>query len=147
MHDELLYAARQIALKRDISVGQLVRDLVAREISRDRIAKPPVRADEQLIAPLRARLATDLAEATDWAGLDRRVKAQGYVLRAAGGGLGLYDWPGDLRICNASKLGISNSRLMRRFRDPFPGHSHTWLADRMLDQQPEEEDFQVIEPL
>ncbi|RBI77677.1 hypothetical protein DQW77_00435 [Roseovarius sp. TE539] len=132
MHRELVRAARHLARERDITTGQLVRDLLSREVSRHNRAKPPVRADERLVAPLRARLAVDLAGAEGWTDLDRRLRARGYVLRAAGGGLALHDWPGDRRICKASELGFSYSRLMRRFGAPFPGHGHTWLADRML---------------
>ena len=146
MSPEMARAAAELARERDISLGQLVRDLVAKEISRARAAKPPVRADERLVAPLRARLAGDLANARDWDDLDRRLRAKGYVLRPAGGGLALHDWPGDRRICKASELGFSYSRLMRRFGAPFPGHGHSWLAERMLGVPPADADGDVIEP-
>jgi len=141
MHPEMARAARDLAQARDISIGQLMRDVLAREISRARNAKPPVRADERLVAPLRARLAGDLAKARDW-----RLRTKGYVLRAAGGGLALHDWPGDRRVCKASELGFSYSRLMRRFGAPFPGHSHTWLAERMLGGPQPDDECAVIEP-
>jgi len=131
MHTDMLRAASQIARARDVTVGQLVRDLLAREISRAH-AKPPVRADERLVAPLRARLAPDLADAADWGDLQARLCAKGYILRAAGGGLALHDWPGERRICKASELGFSYARLMRRLRAPFPGHPHAWLTERHL---------------
>lgn len=146
MHPEMARAARRLAAERDISMGQLMRDMLAKEISRARNAKPPVRADERLVAPLRARLAGDLAQATGWGDLDRRLRAKGYVLRAAGGGLALHDWPADRRICKASELGFSYARLMRRFGAPFPGHPHVWLAERMLDPPSGDADFEVIEP-
>lgn len=136
-------AAVQLAEERDISLGQLVRDLLAKEISRCKNARPPVRADEQLIAPLRARLANDLAHAINWDDLDRRLKQKGYVLRVAGGGLALHAWPHDQRICKASELGFSYSKLLRRFQTPFPNHPHKWLVERML---PEDDDGAVFEP-
>lgn len=128
----LLDAARRMARDADISVGQLMRDLLAKEVSRRLNAKPPVRADEQLVAPLRARLALDLAGSSTWDDLQTRLKALGFVLREAGGGLALHDWPADRRLCKASELGFSYSRLMQRFAAPFPGHAHGWLADRFL---------------
>jgi len=134
MQPEMLHAAAALARKADISLGQLIRDLLKREILRQQNARPPIRADEQLIAPLRARLANDLAHAKDWDELDHRLQSKGYVLRAAGGGLALHTSPGDARICKASELGFSYSRLMQRFRQRFPGHSHTWLAERFLNQ-------------
>lgn len=132
IHADLLRAAAALARERDITLGQMIRDLLAREISRARNAKPPIRADERLVAPLRARLAPDLAGARDWQDLQARLARKGYVLRAAGGGLALHDRPGDRRVCKASELGFSYSRLMRRFAEPFPGHPHAWLAERML---------------
>ena len=147
---EMLRAAAALAREKDITLGQLIRDLLHRELLRHQNAKPPVRVDERLVAPLRARLAGDLAEATGWEDLDGRLRAKGYVLRAAGGGLALHRYPCDQRLCKASELGFSYARLMRRFQAPFPGHAHTWLADKMLGQNetsaPEDApDFDVIE--
>ena len=136
LHPDLKRAALAIADARDISLGQLIRDLLAREISRTRAARPPVRADERLVAPLRARLAPDFAHAQDWAALQSRLKQKGYCLQAAGGGLALHDWPGNRRVCKASELGFSYTRLVRRLRAPFPGHTHTCLFERLHDDAP-----------
>ena len=59
--ESLRLIAEDLAREDDISLGQLIRDLLSKEISRRRNARPPVRVDEQLVAPLRARLAYDLA--------------------------------------------------------------------------------------
>lgn len=134
MHPEMLRAANRLARQRDVTVGQLVRDLLSREIGRANAAKPPVRADERLVAPLRARLAHDLAEAKGWDDLQARLQSKGFVLRAAGGGLALHEWPADRRLCKASELGFSYARLMRRIGAPFPGHAHTWLEKHHLHQ-------------
>ena len=63
MSKDMLVVAGQIAAERDITIGQLVRDLVAKEIERRKNSRPPNRADETLVAPLRARLAEDFAAA------------------------------------------------------------------------------------
>lgn len=140
---EMLACLNQMATRRDVSPGQIIRDLLAREIDRDRRGlRPPVRADERLLAPLRARLAGDLAEAKGWNDLQARLKEKGFELRAAGGGLALHRSLGGGRLCKASELGFSYSRLMQRFGAPFPGHAHTWLAERVLG---EPEDFDLIE--
>ena len=146
MHREMLQQASKIARARDVTLGQMIRNLLAREISRTTHARPPVRADERLVAPLRARLATDLAEAHGWEDLQQRLGQKGYALRAAGGGLALHRIAGDQRICKASELGFSYSRLMRRFCAPLPGHSHKWLFDRMMDAPEDAPDIDVIEP-
>ena len=130
MSESLRIVAEEIAQDDDISLGQLIRDLLSKEISRRRNARPPVRADEQLVAPLRARLASDLAHATSWDDLQSRLRTKGFVLREAGGGLALHAWPSDQRVCKASDLGFSYSRLMQRLGAAFPGHAHHWLAAR-----------------
>ena len=135
---------REIALERDVSVGQFIRDAVSREISRARNARPPVRADERLVAPLRARLADDLANSSNWDDLQRRLNEKGFTLQIAGGGLALHEHCGGRRICKASELGFSYSRLMRRFQTPFPGHPHSWLAGKMLSEV-QNDDIEVVE--
>lgn len=125
------------------------------EIARTRArARTPVRAEERLLAPLRALLARDLAAATGWEDLQTRLAVHGYRLREAGGGLLLATSPGGKRICKASELGFAYSDLMRRFGRPFPGHSQHKLAARILDPMraarcplpPEDDDFDLIEP-
>ncbi|MGZ9808910.1 hypothetical protein ACXN5S_00420 [Pseudoroseicyclus sp. H15] len=130
--DELQRVAEAMARAEDETLGALVRRLLAKEVSRRQNAKPPVRADELLVAPLRARLAGDLAHASDWEDLRRRLAAKGYALHEAGGGLALHRHPTGERLCKASDLGFSYSRLMRRFQAPFPGHRHTHLVQRHL---------------
>ena len=130
LHAELADAAHRMARERDVTIGQLVRDLLAQEISRRNQARPPVRADEQLVAPLRARLADDLAHAKSWDELDRRLKAKGYQLIAAGGGLTLHQHATGRRVCKASELGFSYSKLATRIGAPFPGHPHAYLTQK-----------------
>ncbi|MGV6850505.1 MAG: hypothetical protein ACWA5A_19205 [Marinibacterium sp.] len=144
---EMRHSLERMAQAADITPGQVVRDLIGREVTRRHRARPPVRADERLLAPLRARLASDLAEARDWQDLAGRLQQKGYVLRESGGGLALYSWPSGARVCKASELGFSYGRLMQRFRAPFPGHAHTWLADKLLASATEYAhgaDFEVI---
>jgi len=127
---ELARAAQDMAREADVTPGQILRDLLAREIARRHRARPPVRADERLVAPLRARLAGDLAHAPTWADLQRRLRRQGYELREAGGGLSLYRFPCGTRLCKASELGFSYARLLRRIGAPFPAHAHRYLVAR-----------------
>jgi len=129
---DMLHVAGQIAAERDITIGQLVRDLVAKEIERRKNARPPNRADEHLVAPLRARLAPDFAEALDWRDLDSRLRAKDFELRPAGGGLALHRHSSGERLCKASELGFSYSKLIERFQAGFPGHSHTWIEARLI---------------
>lgn len=127
-----LAALCRIAEDEGCSLDALVQDAVRRDLFRRSRAKKAIRPDERLVAPLRALLAEDLAFAQDWADLQRRLRAKGFELREAGGGLALHAWPDGGKRAKASDLGYSYARLMRRFDAPFPGHSHHWLAERLL---------------
>ncbi len=133
LQEPLLRAAETLAKQRDVSVGQVVRDALAAELKRNtRPARTSARTEEQLLAPLRSLLAADLGQARGWTDLQARLRAKGYVLREAGGGLALHDFPQGRRLCKASELGHSYASLMRRFNAPFPGHSHDHLVVRHL---------------
>jgi hypothetical protein len=114
----------KFAAEDDVSVGQIIRGALSREITRRGTAKTPVRADERLVAPLRALLADDFAYAIGWDDLQQRLSCKGYRLAEAGGGLILQSVLGE-RVCKASELGYSYSALLRRFNCGFPGHAHT----------------------
>jgi hypothetical protein len=109
----------------------VIRDAIRRDLKRRETAKTPVRADERLVAPLRALLAHDFAYARDWPDLQSRLQAKGYMLREAGGGLALHALDGR-RLCKGSELGYGYAALIRKFRAPFPGHAHRALAARAL---------------
>ena len=125
-----LRALSQIARTEDVTVGQIVRGAIARDLRRRADAKAPDRADKQLVAPLRALLADDLAYSTGWEELAKRLSTKGYELREAGGGLVLCELGGE-RLCKASDLGYSYRRLMQAFKAPFPGHAHRWQYEQM----------------
>ncbi|MGV8985612.1 MAG: ribbon-helix-helix protein, CopG family [Cypionkella sp.] len=123
-------ALRELAVAEDVSVGQLVRDAIHRDLQRREKAKTPVRADERLVAPLRALLAEDFAFACDWQDLFNRLHAKGYRLAESGGGLILLDHASGQRLCKGSELGYGYAQLLRKFNAPFPGHAHKWLLTR-----------------
>ena len=131
--DATLKALRQNARDEDVSIGTLVRDAIERDLRRREQAKTPVRADERLVAPLRALLAGDFAFAASWDDLLARMRAKGYALAEAGGGLVLTDLAGQ-RLCKGSELGYGYSALLRKFDAPFPGHRHDWLLARLRGQ-------------
>ena len=58
-----LVALQEIAGTEDVSIGHIIRDAIERDLRRRQSAKTPVRADERLVAPLRALLADDFAYA------------------------------------------------------------------------------------
>lgn len=107
--------------------------MLSKTLLRD-AARTPFRAEERLdlLAPLRALLADDLSRATGWADLQDRLSCHGYTFRERGGGLALFSTTTATHICKASALGWSYADLIRRFDAPYPGHSHTHVAERVL---------------
>jgi hypothetical protein len=127
----MLLALRLAASAADLTPGQIIRDAITRDLIRRQKAKTPVRADEALVAPLRALLADDFAYAKNWSDLLQRLAAKGYALAESGGGLVLQDRMTGARLCKGSELGYAYAHLMRRYDAPFPGHSHQWAYHRV----------------
>lgn len=124
---ETLRALKMIAMSEDISVGQVVRDAIERDLFRRQRARKPDRADERLVAPLRALLADDFAYAKDWGDLNRRLATKGFIVIPAGGGIALHKADGT-RLCKGSDLGYSYATLLRRFKSPLPDvAAHRWV--------------------
>lgn len=61
---ETVAALQSIATAEDATIGTVIRDAIKRELFRRDRARSAQRADEQLVAPLRALLADDLAYAS-----------------------------------------------------------------------------------
>lgn len=112
-----------MASAKDVTPGQIVRELLARELKRSKQAKTPNRADEPLVARLQRLLAADMASATSWTDLQRRLGSHGYCVKPAGGGLTVHGARGR-RLCKSSELGFPYSRFVRKFCAPMPGHPH-----------------------
>ena len=129
---ETLSAIKQIAGEEDVSVGQVIRGAIERDLYRRQRAKKPVRADERLVAPLRALLAEDLAYSATWEELLTRLARKGFRLQAAGGGLALHRLRDGARLCKSSELGYSYARLMQRLQRPFPGSAPCVPAQKHL---------------
>ena len=130
LSDVTLSALEAAAVEDDVTVGQILRDVIERDLRRRAQAKTPVRADERLVAPLRALLADDFAFAQGWADLASRLSRKGFLLVESGGGLLLRRSSGE-RLCKASELGYSYSRLLARFDTAFPGHAHEATLTRV----------------
>ena len=100
-----LVALQEIAGAEDVLIGHIIRDAIERDLRRRQSAKTPVRADERLVASLRALLADDFAYAENWADLFSRLRAKGFDLAESGGGLILTEHPSGQRLCKGSELG------------------------------------------
>ena len=125
--EPMLRALSALARAGGVSVGQLMRDAIARDLRSRAKPKKDDRTDEVLVASLRSLLAQDLADATGWTDLQHRLARHGFVLRPAGGGLVLCGLSDGQKRCKASDLGYAHSRLARTFGRAFPGHPHAHL--------------------
>lgn len=127
-----LQALCEISHAENVTLVQVIRAAIERDLYRRTRAKRANRTDERLVAPIRALLAQDFAQSANWPELIKRLEAKGFALQEAGAGLALVQLPNNRRVAKASDLGASYGQLMRRFRAPFPGHRHTYLFDRVL---------------
>jgi hypothetical protein len=128
---DVVARVEQIAHDEDVSVGQIIRLALERDFHRrDTLSSHP-RCPEQHLAPIRENLRADFLAAEGWSDLKTRLIEKGYSLREAGGGLALHDAITGRFLCRSSELGFGYPTLLRRFATPFPGHSHTWLLDRI----------------
>ncbi|MEM7596961.1 MAG: hypothetical protein AAF382_04630 [Pseudomonadota bacterium] len=156
---ELADAARRLARERDVTVSQLLRDLVTREIDMSRRIKSAQSSENRSIEGLKSRLLSDFLQSTTWTDLKARLKKRGFCLVASGGGLALHDRETGRRICNTAQLGFEYSKLVKKMRARFPGHPHAWVSHHAVPRDQTSaavtkkspvkditDDFDVIEP-
>lgn len=129
-------ALEQIAQQERCTVTEILRDAVHRDLYRRQRAKKADKPDERLIAPLRALLADDFAYSKDWGDLFRRLMHKGFRLVESGPGLILADHRDGRKLCKASDLGYSHSRLASRFGSAFPAHAHGHVIANRASQWP-----------
>ena len=120
----LLNDAGSVAAAQDVTIGHLVRQLLAKEVERRLNPKTSNRPDEGLLTALKTLFARDMAEAAGWDDLAKRLERHGYELRPVGGGIVLYKKSCGTRVCKGSELGFAYRFLVKRFNAAMPGHPH-----------------------
>ena len=84
-------------------------------VRRKHVKKRRPSAGEKMIFALQKLLFRDMAEATDWNDLDRRLRKHGYYLKISWGGLSLHTETSGHKICHTHDLGFSYGTFIRRF--------------------------------
>ena len=85
---DLFLAVHDLATEQEGTIGAVVEDLLVAHLETHKSAKPKERvADERLVFALQKLLFRDLADACDWAALDKRLRQHGYFMKIAWGGL------------------------------------------------------------
>jgi len=111
LSDGLLVALGRAAREARVRPSAYVRAVLEIALDRDGFGLPG--AEDQV------RIALHLV--TDWPDLQRRLRAQGRVLRSGDGGeLFLHSWPEDRRLLPLALFGDSREGLALRFATAFP---------------------------
>ncbi|MCX7646368.1 MAG: hypothetical protein N2Z62_13885 [Rhodobacteraceae bacterium] len=109
----LLAAAARAARAEEMTAGDFIRAALA-----ERVAAASGAGDA--VSTLRRALRRDFAEAADWPDLQRRLRAQGFVLRAVEGRVWIHTWPLERRLLPLARLGVTVEDLTLLYRAPFP---------------------------
>jgi len=91
------------------------------------VVSEPVRLD--FIRPIVMRA---INTSKSWDMFAEKLAANDLEYFERGGGLAVRSIASGDIICKASAVGPGYSMLMRIFQCPFPGHSHTWLTEKVL---------------
>ncbi|WP_298859304.1 hypothetical protein [uncultured Sulfitobacter sp.] len=121
---ELLSGAQRVATARDVSIGHMVRQLLKREVDRQLGTSREGGPDKRLLTALKALLARDMEEASDWSDLADRLRLHGYELREVRGGIILRKSSCGTHVCKAAEIGFSEAILAKRFGAPMPRPAH-----------------------
>lgn len=116
LSDDLFKTVHDLATEQEGTVADVVEGLVVEHLgSRKSDARQLPRAGDNLIFALQKLLFRDMAEADDWADLDRRLRKHGYYMKITWGGLALHTETSGKRVCHTHDLGFSYGTFVRRF--------------------------------
>lgn len=102
-----------------------------------KISETPIQTDERDLEQVRSVVQEALAVSRCWRDFKEQLAHVGLEYYECGGGLAVRRISTKKKICKASLAGPAYSRLIARFKAPFPGHSHAWLANRVLKSPPQ----------
>lgn len=137
---DLLRNAARVASGDNVTVGHLVRVLLAREVSRR--LDGATDGGDTLLAAVKALLDRDCDAATGWEDLASRLQNHGYALRPSQADLTLYKLSCGSPICDLGALGHSRRDLETRFGGAMPAGTLTGrvMLSGRSDQAPVAED-------
>jgi hypothetical protein len=130
--ERLESAARQ----QDVSVSVVVHEALRRYL--DEIASStstPQVSSSQEISEMRVVLEGAVNNSGSWRELQEKLGEYNLELIPKGGGLSLAQKDPRLELYKPSNLGFPYSKLIKHFGESFPGHSHEWLAERVLSRK------------
>lgn len=123
--EALLASLIRASRAEELTPAEFVRAALA-----ERLKEMDLRGAQDPVAALRRALRRHFSEAGDWPELQRRLRAEGFVLREAAGELWLFTWPVERRLVRLERVGPGREDLTLRFRSPFPAHGSGHGAPR-----------------
>jgi len=120
-------ALYRIACDEDVSIGEIVLQSIEKEIDRRTKALEDIDLNEHTIVTLRALLAADFTDASNWHDLKLRLNAKGYVVEECDRNFALFREDGT-KLCRLCDLGTDFSSLVTRIGAPVPEQPHVSVA-------------------
>ncbi len=125
----LLSDANSVAAGQDVTIGHLVRHLLAKEIDRRLGPRTNGKPDENLVAAVDVLLTQEMSEADGWDDLAARLVHYGFELRPDGDDISLHKRFCGTHVCKGSDLGFAYRTLVRRFGCGMHGHPRGTLGE------------------
>lgn len=113
---DIFRAMHDMANEKDDTLARVVEAMLSEHLGGHKGFKrrgPP--ASERLVFALQNLLFRDMAEATSWDDLDRRMRKHGYYLKNSWGGLTVHTETSGQKLCQTHDLGFSYGTFVRRF--------------------------------
>lgn len=114
--DTLIQRLQKMARDRDVTVGQLIREAIARDLNDD----TPPEAPKPVAQSKPVTLGDAFVAATGWHDLIRRLRDLGVFVTESGGDLLVRALSDQSTICRSSDLGHRYMDLRKRFQSPLP---------------------------
>jgi len=113
---DLFLAVHDLATEQEGTVAKVVEGALLEHLAaRKGVVKTKPNANEKLIFALQKLLFRDMAEASSWPDLDKRLHRHGYFMKVAWGGMSLHTETSGQKLCNTADLGFSYATFLRRF--------------------------------
>jgi hypothetical protein len=123
--EALLAAVVRAARAEEMTAAEFMRAALA-----ERLAELDLGGARDPVGLIRRALRRQFSEAADWLDLQRRLRAEGFVLREVEGELWLFTWPVERRLVRLERVGPGREDLTLLYRAPFPAHGAASVTRR-----------------
>lgn len=128
--DPILRKLQLLARKDDVSIGQIVREAIERELQRRSVPPPP--DPNENVVQAHEGLRAEMDAATGWHDLARRLRAHGCFVAEHKGDVVVKRFQNQEVVCRIVELGASYEALCARFKAPIPGPRQMPAQERVF---------------